>query len=156
MNAYLTKPLNLVELLHTREVYTAMASDTNNATPQAYSAGPAANDAPYDRAELLERLSGDEELFGTIVEVFVGDLGNMQEGLHQAVSAHDAKRIEQAAHKLKGALLNLSAGPAARLAKSLEDMGRAGVLDAPEVQVVALEKALKALQSALTRGAPRA
>ncbi len=52
--------------------------------------------------------------------------------LEIAVSQKDARRIQAAAHTLKGTLGNLSAAQAYEVALRLENMGRKGALDRVE------------------------
>jgi HPt (histidine-containing phosphotransfer) domain-containing protein len=90
---------------------------------------PAADKTVFDRADLLERLGGDEEFVAEIVEIFLETADEMLAAVDSAVAAGDAHRVERAAHSMKGALLNIAAEPVADIALRLEQAGRSGELE---------------------------
>lgn len=77
-----------------------------------------------DRAELLDRVDGDIELLGQLVELFNQALPDQLREIDAAIAGNDALRLSRQAHSLKGALLNLAAAPSSELARRLEEMGR--------------------------------
>jgi HPt (histidine-containing phosphotransfer) domain-containing protein len=109
--------------------------------------------ALFDREAMLERMGGDADLLGEIVELFLEDGPRVVERLRGAVARGDADEIERAAHSLKGALLNMSANPLAALALELENLGRegelarcGGVLEALETKMVRLREQLRRIR----------
>jgi HPt (histidine-containing phosphotransfer) domain-containing protein len=78
---------------------------------------------PFDREEMLERLGGDTELMNDVLQVFLEECPRMMEEVRGAVDEADSKLVRRAAHSMKGALLNISAAPAAAEAKRLELLG---------------------------------
>jgi len=102
-----------------------------------------------DRNALLKRLGGDENLMGEVFELFLEDGPRMLRVLRDAFDRQDAPGVERAAHSLKGALLNLSADPAADLARSLEERGRAASFEGAEEGLSKLEDEFRRLEAVL-------
>ena len=128
MDAYVSKPIDRDHLFATmNEVMSSPrrpVSEPPVRPPGAASAPPAA----FDLAELLGRIDGDRPLLVELVQVFRDGLPAMLADLDAAVAAGDADRLHRAGHSLKGALLNLSAHPAAALARDIDDAARRGEL----------------------------
>jgi PAS domain S-box-containing protein len=105
--------------------------------------------------DVLRRLGDDKRLLDEIVDLFHSERRVWLEAIHRAVLDGDPGAVARIAHKLRGALLNLGAGPAARVALELESCGRGGVVPAAE-PVDALASELDQLAAALghfrTRG----
>jgi two-component system, sensor histidine kinase and response regulator len=131
MDVYLRKPFDINVLLQTIEEVMEPVLEV------------------FNRAELLERVGGDETLLTTIIGVFRSDATNMLDAIRDAVAANNPHAVERAAHKLKGALANLSAATAMQVAKVLEDMGRHGVLANAEGAYKSLTVAMDTLDSRL-------
>ena len=106
---------------------------------------------PFDRDEMLERLGGDTELMTDVLGVFLEECPRMMQEIRAAVGQGDPLSVRRAAHSIKGALLNISAGPAAAEAKQLEFLGNeerlaetAEVLDHLQAEIERLEPMLVA------------
>jgi len=95
---------------------------------------PAAIPKPvtFDEDALRERLSGDHELMTDVIRVFLEDLPKRLGAIKSAVTARDAEALRTAAHALKGAAGNLSAGGLFEAARVLERVGAESRLDAAE------------------------
>ena len=104
----------------------------------------AAATAPVvDRAALLDRVGGDEDLLREIASIFLDEYPALIQEIRTAVAAMDAKGVERAAHSLKGSVANFGAQSATEAAFRLETLGRSGRLeDAP----VALDDLLSEFQ----------
>ncbi len=76
--------------------------------------------AVFDGQELFERLDRDEELFREVLEAFVHDLPNLVQALQHALDGEDMELIHSAAHKLKGALANVSFKQLCELTRQIE------------------------------------
>lgn len=85
-------------------------------------AGAAA--CPLDIASALEVLGGDLELLKELVDDFLED-EDLMPALDKAVRTRDGKGTVHLAHRLRGALGNIGALRAARLAAEIEALGRA-------------------------------
>ena len=83
-----------------------------------------------DWDELRERLCGDDELVGSIVDLFVEECPSWLAAVVEAVEAADPERIRTSAHALKGAAGNLSAHALTAAASRLELMGHEGNIPA--------------------------
>ena len=104
-----------------------------------------------DRAEILDRLSGDRELIAEVVDLFVADRATLLGDLRRALSQNDAKATREAAHRMKGVLATLAAPAATATAQRLEELARQGDLtDAPSTLDV-LEREIDAAQAELAR-----
>ena len=105
--------------------------------------------APFDREEMLERLGGDNKLLDEVLQVFLEECPKMLEELRGAVDGGDPTLVHRAAHSMTGALLNISAAPAAAEAKQLELLGSeerlaesASVLERLEQEIERLQRVL--------------
>lgn len=81
-----------------------------------------------DFADLLARIGGNLPLVGKLFEAFEQSVPAWLHDLDTAIQANDAEKFRKAAHTAKGALSTLAAHPAAELARSLEELGKAGDL----------------------------
>ncbi len=92
-----------------------------------------------DQGILMDIFEGDMELYGEIVEVFLEFQPEQLEAVAQGIAVQDPKAIEQAAHRLKGGLVNIGALQAGEAARVLEEAGRTQ-------QMGGLEEKLKRLR----------
>ena len=120
------------------------------ATASATSATQPARQGPVgcvtlDYAEALRRMDGERMLLCEIITTFLEDYPTTLAEIRNAVQSADLSALAFSAHKLKGSLATLSAGPAQAAAKHLEQIGRsANVAEASEALRV-LEKSIDAL-----------
>jgi HPt (histidine-containing phosphotransfer) domain-containing protein len=105
---------------------------------------------PFDREEMLERLGGDKELLVDVVGVFLEECPRMLQEIEDAFGSKDVDLLRRAAHSMKGACLNLSAGPAAEEAKQLELLAAESRLDGTEHALERLRVAVERLQRVLS------
>jgi len=103
----------------------------------------------FDSDDMLDRLGGDEEFLDDVLEVFIDECPKMLEGLRRGVTEGNAREIERAAHTMKGALLNISADPAAGIVVVLETMARDNDLEKSIEVFSALELAMGQLEHEL-------
>lgn len=96
-------------------------------------------------AVALSRVGGDRELLTEIAELFLTDFPHSLEELHAAVEGGDARKLEHAAHGLKGSVANFGARDAVAAALELESMGRAGKFADAAAALARLETALTIL-----------
>jgi two-component system, sensor histidine kinase and response regulator len=102
-----------------------------------------------DRADVLERVGGDEELLREIIGIFLEEYPSLVAGIRNAVEKQDARALERSAHNLKGCVSNFGAPSATQAALDLELMGRKGEIHRARAVVQILELELIALHSAL-------
>ncbi len=111
--------------------------------------GPAAADMVLDAAAFRARCCGRDELVRQVARLFLNECPRYLDRLRAALAAGDAAALQVAAHTLKGAVGNLSAGTSFAAAKHLEDMARAGNLTDAPAALAALEAELDRLRPAL-------
>ena len=129
MNGYLSKPILSDSLA--QEIAKWLPHTTHHATVQE---GPSqgetspANSAVtvWDRAALLERLMGDEDLLVDIVQGFLQDLPQQIDAIDSMLSEKALVRVAQQAHTIKGAAANISAVQVSRAAYEVEKAAKAG------------------------------
>ena len=85
---------------------------------------------------------GKPDAIARIVDHFLAETSQRLATLHSAISAGDAKLLEQAAHALKGISGTVGANEMLDLAVRLEEYGRSGRTDDAADVVTALEGAL--------------
>jgi CheY-like chemotaxis protein len=126
MDGYLSKPIRTQELEAVLETYSNLKSANAGATdphPE-----PTADAAVLDSRELLERIDGDVEFVAELAETFRIDYPHKLEAMARFIGAGDPEGLRRAAHGLKGALSNLAATSAAKLASEIEHLGTSGDL----------------------------
>ena len=144
MDGYLTKPMRFSDIQET------LASLHNTGQPQNRPAASATMKATsWSKAEVLERLGGDEELFGELCEIFFRESPKLLKTLREAIERGDADAVHRAAHSLKGEASYLGGGMATQTARQLEEMaGRRDLSRASEL-LAALERELEGLLHAI-------
>jgi signal transduction histidine kinase/DNA-binding response OmpR family regulator len=131
MNGYLSKPLTPEAL------QSALQSVLNPAAPTA------ADPPIADRARLLTRLGGDEAALHEMAQAFCVDLRQRMTQTFQALKDADWTQVTRHTHALKGALLTMTAEPAAAHAKALEAAVQAQDAAQATLAFNALSKAAK-------------
>ena len=117
MDGYVSKPISLE----------ALVAEIDRVAPPSTHYG-----TPLDKAELRQRLDGNEELLSELVRLFIGDAPNQIREIHAAIAAGSATRLEYASHSLKGSAASLGAKGLAAAARRLELRGRDAQLDGAE------------------------
>lgn len=107
------------------------------------------NEQVLDREALLEQAGGDPELVVRLIELFAEDRAETLDAIQEGMASADAKRVERAAHRLKGSLGTLAAPAAHAAALRLETIGRTGSLADAGDAWVRLQSELARLQAAL-------
>jgi HPt (histidine-containing phosphotransfer) domain-containing protein len=83
----------------------------------------------FDRASLLDRLSGDEDLCKELLDAFLEDMPIQLDRLNQAAAEGDLGLVKRQAHTIKGASANIGAQALSRVAFEVEMAARDGRLD---------------------------
>jgi CheY-like chemotaxis protein len=123
MDGYLSKPIRQQELDELLE------NCMERKRPDILAAAtPSVQKPSVDAAELLERVDGDYSFITELAELFRTDYPRHLRTAREALSRQDSPAVEKASHALKGALVNLAAGPASRIAQDLEAIARSGDL----------------------------
>ncbi len=79
-------------------------------------------------AGVLDSVGGDREFLSELIETYLDDSPQLLEAMHQSLEAGNAAEFRRAAHSLKSNSASLGAMPLSRLARALEEMGKAGTL----------------------------
>ena len=146
MNGYLSKPIDRAKLFAVVEG----EDDAPVAAPAATPAPPPEAETPaIDVPELLQRLGGDADLARDVVDLFRLDWPTSLARLRAALEAGDAGAVQRAAHSLKGAAGNLSAGPTTAAARDIEHLAEARDLAAAGAELPRLEREAARLFTAL-------
>ena len=146
MDGYLPKPIRSQDLDQVLERYVAEAA--RNGTGSAPAPAPGGGEA-VDSADLLERIGGDREFLGELLDTFRADYGNQIADIHSALSRRDGAEIARSAHSLKGALSNLAAKQASALAAEMEAAGKRDDISTAESLLGNLEPELARVLEAL-------
>ncbi|MBS0211038.1 MAG: response regulator [Planctomycetes bacterium] len=83
--------------------------------------------------EALAQLGGDAELLNEVLQVFLQEVGHFLGDIHEAAAEQDARRLQRAAHTVKGAASHLMARDLRGAAEQLEKI--AAARDWPSVPV---------------------
>ncbi|HEY6880359.1 MAG TPA: response regulator, partial [Polyangiales bacterium] len=156
MDAYIAKPIDpdlLRKTLSRLTVPSVPPSVDSAGTAPAQpvrAAEPARPTAPpFARDALLERACGDPRFEADLIRIFVDTQEEMVRDVDNSVESGDLNAIRHAAHRLKGALLLVCAGPAAALALELEKAAREGQREPMPELLRGLKREMIRLRSAL-------
>ena len=105
-----------------------------------------------DRASILERLGGDEEIYTMMVDMFLDDVDSNCSALASAFASGDAKVVQREAHTIKGLLATFSDDQGAAEALDLEQKAKLGELDGLGDAVGDLQVRLREVAMALRAG----
>jgi CheY-like chemotaxis protein len=98
-----------------------------------------------DRVALLERVEGDQELLGEMIQLFLGDVPQLLDAMRKALQQGDMVLLERSAHSMKGAAGNLSAQVTQNAALQLEQSAKKGDAELSKKNLTALEGAVERL-----------
>jgi signal transduction histidine kinase/CheY-like chemotaxis protein/HPt (histidine-containing phosphotransfer) domain-containing protein len=138
MDGYLSKPIRQQELDEALESYVDRKRTSLISAPTT-----SIQETSVDADELLERIDGDYSFLAELAELFRKDYPRQLMAAREAQSRQDCQAVEKASHTLKGALANLAAGPASRIAQDLEANARSGDLTHADSALHQLEEELK-------------
>ena len=140
MDDYVSKPIVPRALAEIGEKWQPGPGSGASPPDEAVVAGPEADDAVFDRAVLIERLLGDEDLAGEILDDYLERTPSMIVALKEALGDGDRAATERQAHSMKGASASIGAGALHAIASRIEQAGRAGNLDEAGSLISKLEK----------------
>ena len=143
MDWYLSKPIVARELVAMIE---SLVDDDQKREPET----PA-----VDLSNVMELVSGDEELIRELVTTFLTDYPSKLEQLGKALTAADAAALEQDAHSLKGSVALFGAAPARSFAAELERLGRESQLDRAATVLAQLQQELERVRQVLGQLQPQ-
>lgn len=109
-----------------------------------------------DRAVILERLGGDEEIFNIILDMFVQDAENNCRALEAALLAGNAADLRREAHTIKGLLVTVSDDAGAAEAAELEQQAKVGNLAQAPAAVAAIQARMRSVAATLAAALAKA
>lgn len=83
----------------------------------------------FDKAGMMSRLMGDEDLARIVIDGFLDDTPKQIEALREYLEAGDAINTERQAHSIKGAAANLGGEILRAVAFEMEKAAKAGNLE---------------------------
>jgi CheY-like chemotaxis protein/HPt (histidine-containing phosphotransfer) domain-containing protein len=147
MDGYIGKPI-LVDDLH-RAIASILDKPKVLGGAVSESALARRSGDSFDRTKFLQRTGKDPEFVRRIVAMFVEDVPNRARKVQEALGAHDAQRLLESAHSLKGVLKNFYAQSAVSSIESLEQCGKSGDFTGAETIWARLQSELDQLQDDL-------
>ena len=138
MDSYLSKPVKREELLDAIERYSYESPGPEKDRLARQRGG-------LDRAAVLARLDGDEELLAELAGLFIQESPKLLAAIQQAIERDDPKSLERAAHALKGSVGNFVVPTAIKAAQTLETMGREGNLSTAATAYAVLQQEIAGL-----------
>ncbi len=146
MDDYLSKPVRAAELLGLVQKHGAQS--TANTVSQIVSA-VAGERLVFDRQMALERINGEEQLLDEVIQLFLNDAPSRLAEVRASLELGDPKRLQIAAHSLKGAAGYVGADRTAAQALKLEELGQKGDLTPAINEFRQLEQEIEQLRQAI-------
>jgi CheY-like chemotaxis protein len=144
MDGYISKPIHPQSLF--AEIERCMAVTKGSQTMTENLREPIEQ---IDRASLLERVEGDQDLLTEMIHLFQEDAPHLLATMRDALQRSDFVLLERSAHSLKGAVSNLSAKTTAAAALQLENDAKNKDAESAGKSLVQVERAVKQLLPAL-------
>jgi len=119
MNEYIVKPFKPKDLL---EIIKNLYPDIN--IEYSINKSMQAKDSIFDKDLLLEKISGDIELYKNLVELFLKEVPIQMQQLQQAITNSESEKIELHAHTIKGSAMNIRARNMNKIALEIEHAGK--------------------------------
>lgn len=102
-----------------------------------------------DKASILERLGGDEEIYAMMVDMYRQDVEANCASLAKAFASGDADQVRREAHTIKGLLATFSDDPGAAEALMVERQARDVGIDGLGASIDALQERLREVSAVL-------
>jgi two-component system, sensor histidine kinase and response regulator len=119
MDGYLTKPIDVDELIATVEGFGGQPSESVDEQPTQASAA-----VIFDERTALACAAGDRRLLKRIIALFRSDRSTALRSIGRAVAEEDGETLRMAAHALKGSIATVGGARGREAAAELEQMGR--------------------------------
>lgn len=131
MDGFIGKPITVAALVKTLIQCHAVGEKAIE-TVSADEKGEGHKAMLFDRKVFLERFAGLEDLAQEAIESFLQMLPVLLSDLENAVKQQDARKLEHAAHTIKGSVINFSSESCRDLAFTLEKMGHDRSVSVPK------------------------
>lgn len=103
-------------------------------------------DAIFDQAAFLERTMADPEIIEAVIESYFEDIPKQIELLKNALADRDAKKVQELAHRIRGASLNVSGLAIQSTAREMESAGANQDLTRAQALLPDMEKQFEELK----------
>jgi CheY-like chemotaxis protein len=141
MDGYLSKPIDVDELIATVESFGARSEEAATA------AQPVTNQV-FDERAALAYAGGDRRLLAEVIKLFRSDYPSSLRQIDRAFRRHDSEALRMAAHRLKGAVATVGAEAGRQAAAELEQKARAGDFPGAELACARLRAEIGKLNEA--------
>jgi PAS domain S-box-containing protein len=152
MDGYISKPINIEELFQIIAAHTGLPERRRGESARMNSARY--RQLKLDKASILERLGGDEELLQTLAQMFIADAPNYCQQLQEAFTSGDISSLSREAHTIKGVLSTFSDEAGTAIAYRIEQQAKQGNADGLASQVEELKQATLDLMAVLQQEYP--
>ena len=152
MNDYVSKPVTPQALAEVLAKWLPKGGAAGPAARGALRPAPAAESPPavlLDRAALLQRLMGDEELVTTVLNGFVGDMPVQIRALRDSLAAGNLPEARRLAHSIKGAAASVGAEVLRVAALATEQATKIGDLAAAQAARTEVEEHFERVRASL-------
>jgi signal transduction histidine kinase/CheY-like chemotaxis protein/ligand-binding sensor domain-containing protein/HPt (histidine-containing phosphotransfer) domain-containing protein len=105
----------------------------------------------FNRDSFMERITDDEELADSLLEVFIDDTPVQIDLLKELLEIGDTKGVVRQAHGIKGSAASIGAERIQELTLKMEEWGKSGKLDEIKARVPDLETELSELKKEILR-----
>jgi PAS domain S-box-containing protein len=143
MDGYLSKPIDVDELIATVERFAAGAATSSTEAPVEPASAPL-----FDEQAALACTGQDRRLLKQVVSMFRADYPTSLRRIEQALRRKDGEGLREAAHALKGAIATVGSPAGRAAAAALEQVGRSGNLAEAAAAYSDLRRNLELLESA--------
>ncbi len=138
MNDYLSKPIDSGLLAKTLEQW--LAQETGGSHDEPAPDNTQAREVPiFDKAALADRLMGDEESIGMVINTFLESTPQQIEALTGHAGVGNTESVHQQAHSIKGAAAAVGGEAMRRVAFEIEKAGRAGDMERVKTMIPQLQ-----------------
>ena len=141
MNDYIVKPIEIAQLKAILARWMGAAEPVPAALPDSGSRAGDASGRVFDRAAVLDRLGGDEELMHAVIESFLQHTPDTLNAVEQALDAHEAVLAGRHVHSLVGASATVGAEAMHGILATMDQGARQSDLDAVRAGLPALRLA---------------
>ena len=150
MDDYLSKPVHGPDLLRLLQKFAPPSARSRRRLQlRAPAVAPRSDKPVFDRETALDRVNGEAELLEEVIELFLTDAPNRLAEVRTALEQGDPKRLQMAAHSLKGAAGYVGADRTSAQALKLEKLGRRGELSQALDEYQLLEREIESLREAI-------
>jgi CheY-like chemotaxis protein len=142
MDGYLTKPIDVDELIATVEGFGGEPHEARVEQPSQDGG------VIFDERTALACAAGDRRLLKRIIALFRSDRATTLRRINRAVAERDGEALRMAAHALKGSIATVGGARGREAAAELEQMGRVNQFDQAEPAYHRLSKEIALLDEA--------